>query len=208
MNFINFKLMLFYSLQSSSFIKKYIVLQQVTPVTDDAAASGNESGAEALPKEDEEPKEMTLDEYKAMQRQTRVKPEFKIRKAGEGENSAQWKKTYILKKKIEESDDEEDESDDEEEVHQPKRKTVLDIEFQFNDSPMRGGRGRGRGGRGGPGGRGGRGGMGGGDRMGGGGGGKPHLATAGGKEIESLESALEQGKEIIKNLLINDNVKK
>lgn len=114
---------------------------------------------------------MTLDEYKAMQRQTRVKPEFKIRKAGEGENSAQWKKTYILKKKIEESDDEEDESDDEEEVHQPKRKTVLDIEFQFNDSPMRGGRGRGRGGRGGPGGRGGRGGMGGGDRMGGGGGG-------------------------------------
>lgn len=126
--------------------------------------SGNESGGDA-PKEDDEPREMTLDEYKAMQQQNRIKPEFKLRKAGEGENSSQWKETYILKKKIVDSEDEEEESEEEEEEHHGKRKMVLDIDFQFSDSPMRGrGRGRGRGGLGS--GRGGRGAMGGSDRGG------------------------------------------
>jgi plasminogen activator inhibitor 1 RNA-binding protein len=141
---------------------------------EDGAASGNESGGEAGTKE-EEPREMTLDEYKAMQQQSRVKPEFKVRKAGEGVNDEQWKKTYVLKKK-EVSEDEVEESDDEEEEeeHHGKSKIVLNIDFQFTDSPMRGGRGRGRG-RGGVGGRGGRGGMSGrggrGGPVGGGGGG-------------------------------------
>lgn len=123
------------------------------------ATSEGESGKEDAPKEDEEPKEMTLDEYKAMQKAARVKPEFKLRKAGEGENTNQWKKTYVLKKK-EESDDEEESSGEEEvgeeDDHHNKKKYILDIDFQFNDSPGRGGRGRGRG-RGGMG-RGGRGG--------------------------------------------------
>jgi alanyl-tRNA synthetase len=33
--------------------------------------------------------------------------------------------------------------------------------------------------------------------MGGGGGGKPHLATAGGKDISKLDAALESGKKLI-----------
>lgn len=46
----------------------------------------------------EEPKELTLDEWKA-QRAGRVKPQYNIRKAGEGEDPTQWKKMYELKKK-------------------------------------------------------------------------------------------------------------
>ncbi|KAK7066600.1 Plasminogen activator inhibitor 1 RNA-binding protein [Halocaridina rubra] len=122
---------------------------------------------EETPKEEETAKEMTLDEWKAMQG-SRNKPTFNIRRAGEGENQGKWNKMYILKKKVEEeSDEEEEEEEDEEEVHHGRRRVVLDIDFQFSDSPARG-RGRGRG-RGGPGrgrgmDRGGRGG----DRMGGG----------------------------------------
>ncbi|XP_068220585.1 SERPINE1 mRNA-binding protein 1 [Palaemon carinicauda] len=122
---------------------------------------------EEPPKEDENAKEMTLDEWKAMQG-NRNKPQFNIRRPGEGENQAQWKKTYILKKKLEEeSDEEEEEEEEDEEIPQNRRKVILDIDFQFSDSPARG-RGRGRG-RGGPG-RG-RGGMDRGGRGGGGGGG-------------------------------------
>ena len=37
--------------------------------------------------------------------------------------------------------------------------------------------------------------------MGGGGGGKPHIATAGGKNIDSLEDALAKGKALIQSLI-------
>ena len=37
--------------------------------------------------------------------------------------------------------------------------------------------------------------------IGGGGGGKPHIATAGGNKIDSLDDALKKGKEIIYSLL-------
>lgn len=47
---------------------------------------------------EEEPKELTLDEWKA-QRAGRVKPQYNIRKAGEGEDPSQWKKMYELRKK-------------------------------------------------------------------------------------------------------------
>lgn len=53
--------------------------------------------AEPTPVE-EEPKELTLDEWKA-QRAGRVKPTFNIRKAGEGEDPSQWKKMFELRKK-------------------------------------------------------------------------------------------------------------
>jgi len=98
-------------------------------------------------KEEESAKEMTLDEWKALQN-TRNKPQFNIRRAGEGENQAQWKKTFVLKKKEGEDEDQAEEVP-EEEVHHGRRKVLLDIDFQFADSPSRGrGRGRGRGGMG------------------------------------------------------------
>lgn len=56
-----------------------------------------EAEPEAAPVE-EEPKELTLDEWKA-QRGVRTKPTYNIRKAGEGEDPSQWKKMYELNKK-------------------------------------------------------------------------------------------------------------
>lgn len=47
---------------------------------------------------EEEPKELTLDEWKA-QRAGRAKPQYNIRKAGEGEDPTQWKKMFELRKK-------------------------------------------------------------------------------------------------------------
>jgi len=115
--------------------------EKVSEVEEGTPAEGEETKTE-----EETAREMTLDEYKAMQKAAKNRPAFNIRKAGEGENQAQWKKTYVLKKKVEEeADDEEDEDD--EEAHHGRRKVVLDIDFQFSDSPARGrGRGRGRGG--------------------------------------------------------------
>lgn len=52
--------------------------------------------------EEDEAKEITLDEWKA-QRANRSKPQFNIRKAGEGEDTSQWKKMVALesrKKKV------------------------------------------------------------------------------------------------------------
>jgi len=119
----------------------------------DTSAENAEKVEEGAPTEGEEAKteeeqarEMTLDEYKAMQKATKAKPAFNVRKPGEGENQTQWKKTYVLKKKIEEDEGDEDD-EEEEEAHHGRRKVVLDIDFQFSDSPARGrGRGRGRGG--------------------------------------------------------------
>jgi len=120
----------------------------------------NESGEKE--EKEEEPQEMTLDEYRAMMRQaSKPKEEFKIRKAGEGCDSKQWKNTYVLKKKPKDSDEEdsEEESEEEEVEEETSKKQILNIDFVFNDNRRggRGGRGRGRGGE-----RGGRGG--GGDR--------------------------------------------
>jgi len=132
--------------------------------------SGEDSATEN--KEPEEPQEMTLSEYKALLKAKRNKPEVNVRKAGEGENTEQWKSTFVLKKKDDvkeklekklrekSTDSSEDEKDDKEEKTTSARtKTILmDIDFHFSDSPMRGrGRGRGRGGMGRGMGRGGRG---------------------------------------------------
>lgn len=46
---------------------------------------------------EEGPKEMTLDEWKAMQNKERAKVEFNIRKPNEGDEG-QWKKGYVLHK--------------------------------------------------------------------------------------------------------------
>ena len=78
------------------------------------SAGGTE---EAEPAEPEGPKEMTLDEWKALQTKehdTKAKSTFNIRKAGEGVDDAQWKKTYVLsKKKQPHSEEEEEEESDE-----------------------------------------------------------------------------------------------
>lgn len=61
--------------------------------------SGKESDAAPV---EEEAKEYTLDEWKA-QRAERAKPQYNLRKAGEGEDNAQWKKMVALesrKKKV------------------------------------------------------------------------------------------------------------
>ncbi len=106
--------------------------------------------------EDEEPKELTLDEYRAM-RGERKKPEFNIRKPGEGEDNSQWKKTFVLDKKKPLEEDEEEEIIDltAEYPQRAGRQKRLDIEIRFADSRRggggfegRGGRGRGGGGRG------------------------------------------------------------
>ncbi|XP_039952138.1 plasminogen activator inhibitor 1 RNA-binding protein [Bactrocera tryoni] len=117
-------------------------------VTDKAEESGNEQ-ADQTPVE-EETKELTLDEWKA-QKQQRVKPTFNIRKAGEGEDTTQWKKMVVLNnnKKKENESEEELEYDP---AMYPQRvgrqQRVLDIQFNFNDGRRGagfGGRGRGRG---------------------------------------------------------------
>uniref|UniRef100_A0A3B5KCL4 SERPINE1 mRNA binding protein 1 n=1 Tax=Takifugu rubripes TaxID=31033 RepID=A0A3B5KCL4_TAKRU len=75
------------------------------PAAPEATTEGEETapaGSENKENEVEEvknegPKEMTLDEWKAMQDKERTKVEFNIRKPNEGTDS-QWKKGYVLHK--------------------------------------------------------------------------------------------------------------
>ncbi|XP_060536878.1 SERPINE1 mRNA-binding protein 1-like isoform X2 [Cylas formicarius] len=123
--------------------------------TNEAEKKEEQTEVEATPVE-EEPKELTLDEWKA-QRAGRAKPQYNIRKAGEGEDPSQWKKMFELKKKEKEEESEDEEYDVSEYPQRVGRqKHVLDIDIQFNDSRRPGG-GRGRGQRSGV--RGGRGGI-------------------------------------------------
>ncbi|XP_054743117.1 plasminogen activator inhibitor 1 RNA-binding protein isoform X1 [Anastrepha obliqua] len=113
-------------------------------VTDKAEESGNEQ-VDQTPVE-EETKELTLDEWKA-QKQQRVKPTFNIRKAGEGEDTTQWKKMIVLnnnKKKDNESEEELEYDPAMYPQRVGRQQRVLDIQFNFND----GRRGAGFGGRG------------------------------------------------------------
>ncbi|XP_053626052.1 SERPINE1 mRNA-binding protein 1-like [Plodia interpunctella] len=126
----------------------------------DAAGAGDgqqQPEAERAVPAEEEPRELTLDEYKALRNAQRTAPQYNLRKAGEGEDLSQWKNLVMLEKKKEGGDD--DDSDEEYDIADfPQRvgrqKRVLGIEFTFNDTARRGGtgtrgRGRGRGGRGG-----------------------------------------------------------
>uniref|UniRef100_A0A182K6Y1 Hyaluronan/mRNA-binding protein domain-containing protein n=1 Tax=Anopheles christyi TaxID=43041 RepID=A0A182K6Y1_9DIPT len=136
---------------------------------------GEEAGADAAAasKSDDEAKEMTLDEWKAQKAAVRLKPQYNLRKAGEGEDSSQWDKMVALDRKpstkAEKGASAVDggEEDDGNDTHSSKpltsgggggsgKKTFLEIEYHFNDS-RRGGLGRSRGGRGGRGAGGGRG---------------------------------------------------
>ena len=80
----------------------------------EAKPVASDEAPEAAPEPEEEgPKEMTLDEWKAQQKGTKTQSDFKIRRPGEGCDDTQWKKMYVLKKKVvnegEESEEEEDE---------------------------------------------------------------------------------------------------
>jgi len=144
---------------------------------------------------------MTLDEWKALQSQSKPTAGFNVRRAGEGVDNAQWGGMVALKKKDEESDEsDEGEADREDEKHEDEDaekkakkkagKQVLDIKFEFSDPPQRGGRGRGgfgggRGGRGRGEGRGGRG-RGEGRGAGGGGSGGGNGRGAGGSKGDTI----------------------
>lgn len=100
---------------------------------------------------EEETRELTLDEWKAL-RNNRAKPQYNLRKAGEGEDLSRWKKMYALERKKEGNEEEEEEEEEYDAAAEyPQRvgrqKRVLGIEIQFSDS-RRGSGGRGRGGRG------------------------------------------------------------
>lgn len=71
-------------------------------------AGGDTAEQESVPPIEEEPRELTLDEYKAL-KGNRQKPTYNLRKAGEGEDLTQWKKMYALKKKEGEEEEEEEE---------------------------------------------------------------------------------------------------
>merc|ERR1712071_656230 len=127
-----------------------VVEETVEGETEAAPAEAVEAkeGEEAAPAVEEEPQELTLDEWRAL-RGERKKPEFNIRKPGEGEDNSQWKKTFVLDKKKDEDEDEEKDFPAEY-PQRVGRQKFLDIEIRFSDSRRGtrgapGGRGRGRG---------------------------------------------------------------
>lgn len=136
--------------------------EQVTEGETVTSPGEEEPAVDAEAAEPEE-KQLTLDEWKVLQDRERSKTALNLRKAGEGVSIApEWKKMFVLKKKVEqEHEAEEDEEDDDEEELRGKHKTHVPIQIKFNDTGARGGagggggfnRGRGRGGRGGTGGR-------------------------------------------------------
>ncbi|XP_078574532.1 intracellular hyaluronan-binding protein 4-like isoform X2 [Branchiostoma floridae x Branchiostoma japonicum] len=127
-----------------------------TAPTEEGENSEPKEGAEGeqAPGE-QEPKEMTLDEWKALQaKDTKPKSGFKLRKAGEGEDLTQWKKTYVLKKGQEEEDADKYGQDQRGpgvggRGERGQKQMPVELNFHFADSPQRGGRGGRRGGRGG-----------------------------------------------------------
>ncbi|XP_055922271.1 plasminogen activator inhibitor 1 RNA-binding protein-like isoform X2 [Eupeodes corollae] len=120
-------------------------------LTDKEESGNDQTATEQNASIEEETKELTLDEWKA-QRQQRAKPQFNIRKAGEGEDVTQWKKMIALNNKKKEGDSEEELEYDPSMYPQRvgRLQRVLDIQFHFNDGRRGGGgmgRGRGRGSR-------------------------------------------------------------
>ncbi|XP_031419233.1 plasminogen activator inhibitor 1 RNA-binding protein isoform X1 [Clupea harengus] len=156
------------------------------------ADSENKRENEVEEVKEEGPKEMTLDEWKAMQNKERTKVEFNIRKPNEG-NDGQWKKGYVLHKSKSEDvavkpggliDTGEvepeafqkapgaDDGAGEHHFRKPANDITSQLEINFGDLGRPGrGRGGARGGRGGRGGGGNRPGRGGGGAGGGGAGG-------------------------------------
>lgn len=72
---------------STCIVANFLIIWCVSFQRENEAGEVKEEGA----------KEMTLDEWKAMQEKEKAKVDFNIRKANEGADS-QWKKGYVLHK--------------------------------------------------------------------------------------------------------------
>ncbi|XP_017020668.1 SERPINE1 mRNA-binding protein 1 [Drosophila kikkawai] len=106
----------------------------------DKEDSANEQSADpAAVAEEDESKQMTLDEWKAL-RDQRAKPNYNLRKAGEGVENPEWKKMVVLSKKKESNSEDEMEYDP---SLYPQRvgrlQRIVDIQFNFNDGRKAGG---------------------------------------------------------------------
>ncbi|XP_025831751.1 plasminogen activator inhibitor 1 RNA-binding protein-like [Agrilus planipennis] len=109
---------------------------EMTDITDEIKE--NEENVET-----EEPLELTLDEWKAQreaQLANRNRPQYNIRKAGEGEDPNKWKEMYELRRKDEENDFDEGEYDPNKYPQRVGRQRyLLDIEIHFNNERRSGG---------------------------------------------------------------------
>ncbi|XP_062308558.1 SERPINE1 mRNA-binding protein 1-like isoform X2 [Osmerus eperlanus] len=133
-----------------------------TPEGEERPPADTENKENEVEEVKEEAKEMTLDEWKAVQDKERAKVEFNIRKANEGAADSQWKKGYVLHKSkgdeekkpgavIEaEVEPETTKVEDEHHFRKPANDITAQLEINFGDlgRPSRG-RGGPRGGRGG-----------------------------------------------------------
>ncbi|KAM3914556.1 SERPINE1 mRNA-binding protein 1 isoform 1-T1 [Leptodactylus fuscus] len=119
-----------------------------TPETEEQPPADSENKEnEAEEVKEEGPKEMTLDEWKAMQDKERSKVEFNIRKPNEGADG-QWKKGFVLHKSKSEEVHAESEGLDHH-FRKPANDITSQLEINFGDLGRPGrGRGGGRGGRG------------------------------------------------------------
>jgi len=126
-----------------------------TPEGEEHPPADSENKENEVEVKEEGPKEMTLDEWKAVQDKERAKVEFNIRKANEG---ADWNKGFVLHKskaevkkdEVIEAEIEEPKVEDDHHFRKPANDITTQLEINFGDLG-RPGRGRGgpRGGRGG-----------------------------------------------------------
>jgi len=105
-----------------------------SPQADKEDSANEQSADPAIAAEEDESKQMTLDEWKAL-RDQRAKPNYNLRKAGEGAvDNAEWKKMVVLSKKKESNSEDELEYDP---SLYPQRvgrlQRIVDIQFNFND---------------------------------------------------------------------------
>jgi plasminogen activator inhibitor 1 RNA-binding protein len=110
-----------------------------TTITDGEAGDAEKTENGTAPPADGEPKQMTLGEWKALQEkeaQSRPKPVFNLRKAGEGEDQSQWKNLTLKTKEKVVSTEEEEEEEYSGEFPQRagRQKQLLDVNFHFADS--------------------------------------------------------------------------
>ena len=78
--------------------------EQPTELNNDEELNNNNEEIENVePAGPEEPKVLTLEEYRKQEQEKRLVPKFNIRKPGEGDTQ-QWKKGYVLKKEDEEEE--------------------------------------------------------------------------------------------------------
>ncbi|KAH8294046.1 hypothetical protein KR054_007719, partial [Drosophila jambulina] len=110
-----------------------------TPQADKEDSANEQSADPAAVVEEDESKQMTLDEWKAL-RDQRAKPNYNLRKAGEGVENPEWKKMVVLSKKKESNSEDEMEYDP---SLYPQRvgrlQRIVDIQFNFNDGRKAGG---------------------------------------------------------------------